>query len=336
MSDLNRQVIVRELPDGKLATSNFEVVESPVPTAGPGEVLVRTLWLSLDAANRAWMQGATYTDPVVAGQVMAGSALGQVVDSNDPTVKAGAIVECQNGWQDYAVQRGRDVRSFEPVAPLPRYLSVLGVTGLTVVLRAARRGSTTSRETVVVSVAAGATGSIVGQIAKLKGCRVVGVAGSDEKNRWLVDHLGLDAAVNHRSDGFRQELKAACPDGVDVYFDNTGGAVLGAMLFRMNLGGRIACCGVVSQYDTSSPEPGPFGVPGLLVTKRLRMEGFIVMDYYDRRDAALAELAGWLESGALVATEDVMDGLDQAPQGLVGLLAGDNVGKRMVHVADPA
>lgn len=332
----NRQVIVTELPTGRLATSNFEVRDGSVPEAGQDEVLVRTLWLSLDAANRAWMQGATYTDPVLAGQVMAGFTLGQVVASNSPDVPAGAIVECRNGWQDYATHPAREVRAFEPKAPLARYLSVLGVTGLTAYFGLYDVGRPKPGETVVVSAAAGATGSLVGQLARIRGCRAVGIAGSDEKNRWLVDELGFDAAVNYKDPDFRAQLKAACPDGVDVYFDNTGGPVLETVLRRMNLAGRIACCGVVSQYDTTSPAPGPSGVPGLLVTKRIRMEGFIVMDFYDRRDHALDELAAWLESGELRAAEDVLEGLDQAPGGLVGLLAGENVGKRMVHVADPA
>ena len=335
MTDVNRQVIVRELPQGKLATTDFEMSEAAVPAPSDGEALVRTLWLSLDAANRAWMQGATYTDPVQAGQVMAGFGIGEVVESKAPGVAAGNLVEVQSGWQDYSVHPARALRVFEPLGPLPRHLSVLGVTGLTAYFGLFDVGRPEPGETVVVSAAAGATGSVAGQLARIRGCRVVGVAGSDEKNRWLVDELGFDAAVDYKADDFRAQLKAACPAGVDVYFDNTGGAVLAAVLFRMNMRGRIACCGVVSQYDTSTPEPGPYGIPGLLVTKRLRMEGFIVMDFYDRRDEALAELAGWLESGELVAAEDVLEGLDQAPAGLVGLLAGENVGKRMVHVADP-
>jgi NADPH-dependent curcumin reductase CurA len=282
------------------------------------------------------MQGSTYTDPIAAGQVMAGFGLGQVVESKASGVPAGAIVEVQSGWQEYSVQPGGAVRVFEPLGPLPRHLSVLGATGLTAYFGLLDVGRPEPGETVVVSAAAGATGSLVGQLARIRGCRVVGVAGSDEKNRWLVDALGFDAAVDYKAEDFRAQLKAACPDGVDVYFDNTGGAVLGAVLFRMNMRGRIVCCGVVSQYDTSTPEPGPYGIPGLLVTKRLRMEGFLVFDYYDQRDEALAELAGWLESGELVATEDVLEGLDQAPAGLVGLLAGENLGKRMIHVADPA
>jgi NADPH-dependent curcumin reductase CurA len=335
MADVNRQVLIRDLPQGKLAVTDFEVSEAPVPTVGDGEVLVRTLWLSLDAANRAWMQGSTYTDPVEAGQVMAGFGLGQVVESKAAAVPAGALVEVQSGWQEYSAQPAGAVRVFEPLGPLARHLSVLGATGLTAYFGLFDVGRPEPGETVVVSAAAGATGSIVGQLARIHGCSVVGVAGSAEKNRWLVDELGFDAAVDYKAEDFRAQLKAACPDGVDVYFDNTGGAVLAAVLFRMNLRGRIVCCGVVSQYDTSTPEPGPFGIPGLLVTKRVRMEGFLVFDYYDRRDEALAALAGWLESGDLIATEDVLEGLDQAPAGLVGLLAGDNVGKRMVHVADP-
>lgn len=187
----------------------------------------------------------------------------------------------------------------------------------------------------LVSAAAGAVGSIVGQIARLKGCTVVGVAGSDAKCTWLTQDLGFDAAVNHRGDGLFTRLREVCPNGVDVYFDNTGGAILEAALFLMNPNGRVACCGAVSQYDTATPDPGPRGVPGLLVVRRLSMRGFIVMDFADRYAQAEADLAGWIADGKVKVQEDIIDGLEQAPAALVGLLAGENRGKRMVRV-DPA
>jgi NADPH-dependent curcumin reductase CurA len=189
---------------------------------------------------------------------------------------------------------------------------------------------------VVVSAAAGAVGNVVGQIARIKGCRVVGIAGSEEKKAWLLDELGFDAAIDYKTEAVYKALKTACPHGIDVYFDNVGGDILGAALFQMNQFGRIPCCGVVSQYDTATPAPGPRGIPGLLVTKRLRMEGFIVMDYYARRAEAEAELAGWVQSGELRVREDVLEGLERAPSALVGLLHGENIGKRMVKVADPS
>jgi NADPH-dependent curcumin reductase CurA len=191
-------------------------------------------------------------------------------------------------------------------------------------------------ETVVVSAAAGATGSVAGQIARIQGARVVGITGSDAKNEVVVDRLGFDAAVNYRSDTFRKDLRAQCPSGVDVYFDNVGGSTLETMLRLMNVHGRIACCGAVSQYDTADPGPGPSGIPGLLVTKRLRVEGFLVSDFFAGWSAAEERLSGWIESGELTVLEDVMDGLESAPNALVCLLAGDNIGKRIVRVApDP-
>jgi hypothetical protein len=256
-----------------------------------------------------------------------------VVESGDARVTSGDVVEAETGWQEYAVVPARALAKVDVVGPLSHHLSVLGVTGLTAYLGLTQIGRPVAGETVVVSAAAGATGNVVGQVARLLGCRVVGVVGSDEKGRVLTDRLGFDAVVNHRAGNLFADLKAACPDGIDVYFDNTGGDILAAALFRMNLHGRIVCCGAVSQYDTSNPEPGPRGVPGLLVTKRLRMEGFIVMDLFEHRPEAVRQLAAWIDAGDLVVLEDIYDGIDSAPEALVDLLAGGNLGKRMVRVA---
>jgi NADPH-dependent curcumin reductase CurA len=259
-----------------------------------------------------------------------------VVESGDERFAPGDVVEAETGWQEYALVPARALAKVDVVGPLSHHLSVLGVTGLTAYLGLTEIGRPVAGETVVVSAAAGATGNVVGQVARLLGCRVVGVVGSDEKGRILTERLGFDAFVNHRAGNLFADLKAACPDGIDVYFDNTGGDVLGAALFRMNLHGRIVCCGAVSQYDTGNPEPGPRGVPGLLVTKRLRMEGFIVMDLFEHRSAALRQLRTWVDGGDLVVLEDVYEGLDSAPAALVDLLAGGNVGKRLVRVAPEA
>lgn len=333
MGDVNRQIVLTRLPEDRLTADLFDLREAPVPTPGDGEVLCRTRLLSIDAANRAWMQGATYRDPITGGQVMAGFALAEVVASNDDAFVPGDIVEADSGWQDYAVVRARALGKVTVRGPLTHRLSVLGITGLTAYFGLLRVGRPVSGETVLVSAAAGATGNVVGQLAKLAGCRVVGVVGSDDKAAFLTDELGFDAVVSHRDPNLRGALKAACHSGIDVYFDNTGGPVLEAALSRMNMHGRIVCCGVVSQYDTSSPASGPKGVPGLLVTKRLRMEGFIVMDYFAERTAAEEELSASVAAGRLKVVEDVIDGLDRAPAALVGLLAGDNVGKRMVRVS---
>jgi NADPH-dependent curcumin reductase CurA len=328
----NRQILVKELPEGQLEERHFEMREVPIPTPGSGEVLTRTIYLSLDPANRAWMRGATYRAPVSAGQVMAGFTMAQVVESRDPSLEPGDIVECAGGWQEYAVHPAKALGRLERRGPLSHHLSVLGGTGLTAYFGLLEVGRPREGETVLVSAAAGATGNVAGQIARIQGCRTVGLAGSEAKCAWLTDELGFDAAINYKTEELRQALKDRCPDGIDVYFDNTGGEILQAALFRMNLRGRVVCSGVVSQYDTATPAPGPRGVPGLIVTKRLRMEGFIVSDFFQQRAEATDQLASWIADGRLVVREDILEGLEAAPRGLIGLLRGENIGKRMVRV----
>ena len=330
---LNKQIVLERKPNGKLTVDCFRTQSSPVADPGPGEVLCRTLLLSLDPANRAWMQGATYRGEVQAGVVMPGFTLAEVVVSNDIKFKAGELVEGDGGWQQYFVAPAKALQKRVRREPITHLMSVLGVTGKTAYCGLLDIGNPQPGETVVVSAAAGATGSIAAQIAKIKGARVVGIAGGPDKCRWLVDELGLDDAIDHREGNVYATLKSKCPDGVDVYFDNTGGPILEAVLSRMNLHGRIVCCGVVSQYDTANPASGPRGIPGLLVTKRLKMQGFIVMDYVKLLPQAEKDLAAWTAAGRLKVVEDVIDGLDNAPAGLVGLLAGENRGKRMIRVA---
>lgn len=333
----NKQILVKELPEGPLHEKHFEMHEGPQPEPAPGEVLTRTVLLSLDPANRAWMQGATYRAPVLPGEVMSGYVLAEVIESKDPRFRSGQIVECENGWQEYACQPADALIPVQPRKALSHHLSVLGLTGLTAYFGLLDVGQPRPGETILVSAAAGATGSVAGQIARISGCRVVGIAGSDEKCAWLTTELGFHASINYKAQKVSRAIKEACPSGVDVFFDNTGGDILDATLFRMNQGGRVVCCGAVSQYDTANPKPGPRGVPGLIITKRLRMEGFIVMDYLHQREAAEEKLATWLEAGVLVAREDILEGLETAPQGLIGLLGGENIGKRMVRVGpDPA
>jgi hypothetical protein len=220
------------------------------------------------------------------------------------------------------------------VTPLSHLLSVYGVSGLTAYFGLTEVGQARAGETVVISAAAGAVGTFAGQIAKILGCRVVGIAGGDEKCRWLTDELGYDAAVNYKSGPIRDSLKAACPDGIDVYFDNVGGEILETALSQMKMHGRVACCGVVSTYDTAAQQThGPRGVPFLFVVKRLTMRGFIVSDFFGRRDEALAQLRSWVEAGRLKVIEDIVEGFDNLPDALIGLLHGDNRGKRMVRIA---
>ncbi|MEQ8746858.1 NADP-dependent oxidoreductase [Pyruvatibacter sp.] len=333
-ADQMREITLAKTPEGKLDVADFAPRTVPVPTPGDGEVLIRVLYISIDAANRAWMQGRTYREQVLPGTRMAGGAIGEVVASNDPAFAVGDIVEADTGWCEYAALPGKLLEKRTPRGPLTHLLSILGITGKTAYFGLLHIGKPKAGETVVVSAAAGAVGSVVGQLAKAAGARVVGIAGSADKCAWLVNDLGFDAAINYRDENVMKAVKREAPDGVDVFFDNVGGDVFEGVLFRMNTHGRIVCCGAVSQYDTDTPSHGPRGVPGLIVTKRLKVEGFIVMDFFDQSPQAEAELAGMVAQGKIKVAEDITEGIESAPAALVGLLNGDNVGKRMVHVAD--
>ena len=332
MPGKNRQVILIEKPQDKLSLANFALSEAEMPSPAEDEVLVKTRYISLDAANRAWMQGVTYRSALNTGEVMAGGALAEVVESRVDHLAPGDLVNAETGWQEYAAVPARRLEKLPKLEPLTHLLSVYGVTGLTAYLGLLRVGDPKPGETVVVSAAAGAVGSIAAQVAKLKGARVIGIAGGAEKCAWLTGDLGFDVALDYKAGNLRRALREAAPDGVQVYFDNVGGDVFEAVLFNMANHGRIVCCGAVSQYDGAPPQHGPRGVPGLIVTKRLKVEGFVVMDFYDGRDAALAQLRAWVEAGQLKVHEDVVDGFENLPAALIGLLAGENRGKRMVKV----
>lgn len=331
----NRQIVIASLPAGRLAAENFELRTTPVPEAGDGEVLCRTLVLTIGAGQRAGLQGsASYAGAPTTGIVMGGTAVARVEASNAAAVPVGALVTCPAGWQDYSVHAADAVTVVDDDGDPAHHLGVYGTNGLTAYFGLFAVGEPKPGETVVVSAAAGSVGHLVGQMAKLADCRAVGVAGSDLKCARLTDELGFDAAVNYRSDGFRDGFKQACGKGIDVYFDNTGGDILGAALRRMRPHGRIVCCGVVSQYDTDDPAPGPRGVPGLLVNNRVRMQGFLVFDYADRYAEARAQLKEWVTSGRLVPWMDEFEGLERAPEAFVDLLAGGNVGTRIVRVGE--
>jgi NADPH-dependent curcumin reductase CurA len=332
-SSANRQILLVETPKGKLGPEHFRLNQGEMPSPKDGEVLLRTRYISLDAANRAWMQGATYREAVVSGSVMAGGAIAEVVESRAPGLAAGDLVFADTGWQDFAALPGKRLTKLPKVEPLTHLLSVYGIAGLTAYFGLLNITDPKAGETVVVSAAAGSVGSLVGQIAKIKGCRAVGIAGGRQKCDWLVKDLGFDAAVDYKSGGLFKELKEAAPKGIDVYFDNVGGDILEACLFQMNTNGRISCCGAISAYDGAAPPAGPRGVPGLIVVKRLTMKGFIVMDFFREREKAIAELASWVAAGKLKVEEDVINGLENTPAALIGLLAGENRGKRMVKVA---
>ncbi|MDH3211368.1 MAG: NADP-dependent oxidoreductase [Myxococcales bacterium] len=331
----NTQIVLVERPTGKLKESHFELRQGPMPVPGDAQVLVRTILLSQDAANRAWMQGPTYRAAVNPGDVMHGYALCEVVESNAPDHQPGDLVLGEAGWQEYAALDAGAVQRAAKVRPLTHLLSVLGIAGKTAYHGLLNVAGIEPGETLLVSAAAGSVGSLVGQIGRIRGARVVGVAGGPEKCAWVVAELGFDACIDYKGDALPAALGEHCPRGVDVYFDNVGGDILQAALFAMNQRGRIACCGAVSMYDGGALT-GPIGVPGLLVVKRLRMEGFIVMDFADRDADAERDLSAWVADGRLKVVEDVIDGLENAPRGLIGLLAGENRGKRIIRVGpDP-
>lgn len=336
MTELNRQYLLTSRPTGVLHENNFQWKETKVSAPGPDEVLVRNIYLSIDPANRGWINEVpTYRPAVSLGEPMAGFTIGQVEASNRNGFSVGDLVEGDGGWQDYTLfGPNQRLTKLPDNEDLIARMSIHGITGLTAYWGLLDIGKPTTGETVLVSAAAGAVGMIVGQIAKIKGCHVVGIAGSDEKCHWILNDLGFDSAINYKIENVAKVLGQHCPRGIDIYFDNTGGEILQAALMRMNQGGRIVCCGVVSQYDTSTPLPGPHGMPGLLVIRRLRMEGFIVLDYESRREIADKDLAKWFAEGRLKNKVDIIEGLENAPRSLIGLLKGDNIGKRMIKISE--
>jgi NADPH-dependent curcumin reductase CurA len=329
----NKQIVIARVPDGPLAPEHFEVRETPAGGCGDGEVLCKTIALTIGAGQRAGLQGsASYAGAPRAGIVMGGTGVARVERSNAAGFAAGDIVVGPTGWQTFSSLKPATLRKVTGSADPALHLGVLGTNGLTAYFGLLDVGAPKAGNTVVVSAAAGSVGHIVGQIAKRAKCRVVGVAGSEEKCRLLVDELGFDVALNYKDASFRNAFKDATPNRIDVYFDNTGGDILGSALFRMNAHGRIVCCGAVSQYDTSNPSGSPRGLPGLLVNNRVRMEGFLVFDYADRYDEARTEMTKWIERGELVPRVTEFRGLESAPRAFMQLLNGDTIGTTIVRV----
>ena len=332
----NRQIVVAELPKGALTPANFALTECDMPTPAEGEVLLRVILMSIDAANRSWMQGATYRAAVNAGDPMPTYAICEVMQSNSSRISVGDVVAAEATWSDYITLPAHKVQKLPKVPKLSNLMSVFGIAGKTAYHGLMSVGQPQPGETVLVSAAAGSVGGYVGQIAKSLGCRVVGIAGGPEKCAWVMEQFGFDACIDYRADGLFKALRAACPEGVDVYFDNVGGTILETALNLMNERGRVVCCGAISQYESTSPT-GPRNLPGAIVVKRLRMEGFIVMDWAHNDAKAIRAMQGMMERGQLKVTEDIVEGLENAPSALIGLLNGDNKGKRMVRVsADPS
>ena len=331
----NLQVRLARRPIGLPDDSVFDLVHEAVPEPTEGQVLIRTLWLSVDPYMRGRMNDApSYIPPFRVGEVLEGGVVGQVVQSRNPRFQEGEIVTGMLGWQSYSLSDGRGLGKVHPtLAPITAALHVLGIPGLTAYFGLLDIGRPKAGETVVISGAAGAVGSVVGQIAKLKGCRVVGLAGSDDKIAWLTGDLGFDAGINYRTQKLRAAVKEACPDGVDVYFDNVGGAVSDAVLLSLNDFARVPLCGQISLYNADGPETGPRLLP-LFVQRRVLMQGFIATDYAARFAEAQTELSQWLRDGKLSYRETVVDGIEQAPEAFRGLFRGDNTGKLLVKVAD--
>jgi NADPH-dependent curcumin reductase CurA len=323
-------------PAGALKDSNFELVELPVPELSDGETLVRTLYLSLDPAVRVWMNGIdTYVPGIHVGDAMRAGGLGQVVASRNPAYNEGDLVLGMIEWSDYFLARpGTDPLTTVPRRdPLTTYLSVLGATGLTAYFGLLEVGQPAQGETVVVSGAAGATGSVAGQIARIVGCRVIGIAGGPEKCAWVTDELGFDACIDYKAEDVSARLRETCPDGIDVFFDNVGGEILDAGLEQIRLHARVVLCGAISQYDRSEFAPGPRNIVNL-IPQRGRMQGFIVLDYRDRFLDAILQLGQWLQEGRIRYAEDVVEGLENAPAAFRRLFSGENTGKLIVKVAE--
>ena len=330
MDAMNHRITLAQRPVGAVAESCFARDDVPVLAPGPGEILVEVKWLSIDPTIRGWMAYDTYLPAIEIGAPIRSGGLGTVIESNNDAYPVGATVFGMTGWQQYAVF-GNGVQTVpDGVAP-EAALSVFGTTGLTAYFGLLEIGRPVAGETVLVSGAAGATGSVVGQIAKIKECRVVGLAGSVEKCAWLTDELGFDAAINYKTENVRRAIGEACPDGVDVFFDNVGGDILEAAIGKLARRGRVVLCGAISQYNAEAPAPGPKNL-SLLISNRGRMEGFIVLDYLGRAGEAIADLAGWVTAGKLKYETDVVDGLDNAPAAFNRLFTGANKGKVMVRL----
>jgi NADPH-dependent curcumin reductase CurA len=334
---VNRQITLAARPVGFPRESDFALVEAPVPEPGPGEVLVRSLWLSLDPYMRGRMSEArSYARATELGEVMTGQVVGEVVESGDGRFAPGDHVLGQLGWQEYAVVRAGALRRVDAgLAPLPVWLHVLGTTGLTAYFGLLDVGRPRPGDTVVVSGAAGAVGQLVGQLARIAGCRTVGIAGGPEKVRDLTELYGYDAGIDYKGEDVNAALKAACPGGVDVYFDNVGGALSETVFRRLAVGARVVICGQISQYNLTEPELAPRNL-GFLIVFRARLEGFLVSDFAHRFDEGVRRLGGLLAEGRLRYREDVTDGLEQAPRAFIGLLRGENRGKALVRVAGEA
>lgn len=334
---VNHRIVLASRPEGRPEAANFRAETAPVPVPGDGQLLCRTLYLSLDPYMRGRMSAAkSYAQPVEIGAVMVGGTVAEVVASNNPKHAVGDVVVGYGGWQEYWLSDGTGLRTVNPdLAPVSTAVGVLGMPGMTAYTGLLNIGKPQPGETVVVAAASGAVGSVVGQIAKVKGCRAVGIAGGPEKCRYVVDELGFDACVDHRAPDFRDQLAAACPKGIDVYFENVGGKVLEAVLGLLNPFARMPVCGLIANYNLTALPDGPDKMPLLMrqvLTQRLTLRGFIVWDYADQEQEFLSAVSGWIKEGKVKYREDVVDGLANAPEAFINMLDGGNFGKLLVRL----
>lgn len=335
----NRKILLNSRPNGAPTLDNFRIEEHDVPVPKQGQVLLRTLYLSLDPYMRGRMSDApSYAPPVQIGEVMVGGTVSKVEDSLNPDYKVGDLVVGYSGWQDFAVSDGNGLNKLTPGMPQPSLaLGVLGMPGFTAMMGLLDIGQPKAGETVVVAAASGAVGSVVGQIAKIKGCRVVGIAGGPEKCQFVVNELGFDACVDHKRLDLNEELAKACPDGIDVYFENVGGAVFDAVLPLLNTLARVPVCGLIADYNATQLPPGPdrLGLlEGTVLKKRVRMQGFIIYDDYGSRfDEFFDQMSDWVAEGKVKFREDIVNGLECAPRAFIGMLDGANFGKLVIRVA---
>ncbi|TNF03908.1 MAG: NADP-dependent oxidoreductase [Gammaproteobacteria bacterium] len=336
MNETNRVWRLRKRPVGDITDDVLSLENEAIPEPGEGEILFRLNYLSLDPTNRIWMSDMEqYMEPVALDAPMRGVVCGTVIKSNTPEFKEGDIVSGIGTWADYQIGSSASVGLLGDTGDVPVIdaFGTLALVGPTAYFCLLDIGDPKPGETVVVSTAAGAVGSLVGQIAKIKGCRAVGLTGSDDKCRWITEDLGYDAAINYKTQDVGKALAEACPNGIDVYYDNVGGKILDECLKLMNLHGRIPTCGLISQYNATEPVPGPYNY-GLILMHRLKIQGFIILDYMDRYPEATEALIGWMKEGKLKARLDVADGLENALQAVKKLYTGDNMGKLMVRVKD--
>ena len=330
---VNRQILLKSRPEGAPGLDNFELTERPMSEPGEGEVLMRIVYLSLDPYMRGRMSAAkSYAKPAAVGQPMVGGTVGEIVKSRNPGFSVGDIVLGYGGWQEYALSNGAGLRKLDPAAaPVSTALGVLGMPGMTAYVGLGEIGRPKPGETVVVAAASGAVGSVVGQIAKIRGARAIGIAGGADKCRFVAGELGFDACIDHRASDFAEQLATACPNGIDVYFENVGGAVQQAVWPLLNDFARIPVCGLIAQYNAVTPMPGPdmFSV----LRKRLTLRGFIVSDFAAKQGDFLRDAGEWVRTGRLKYREDIVEGLQQAPAAFLGLLQGKNFGKMLVRMA---